>query len=226
MDAQSDLPAHPRPDGSRPEPTVFLLDEHEIMRNGVRHLLARAGIRVVGESGSVADALRRVPALRPDVVIMENRFADGTGADACRQIRSAAPRVRCVIFADDADTDARFAALSSGAAGYLSKRVGSDELVGTVRRVLAGEVVVSETPRLSERRHGVAGFDSKLAALSDQERRIVTRIAQGMSNRQIAQDLFLAEKTVRNYVSIVLAKLGFERRGQAAVLLSRERPSS
>ncbi|WP_323507832.1 response regulator transcription factor, partial [Cryobacterium sp. 5B3] len=229
--AESDLPAHIRAEPTGPdlrsEPTVFLLDDQEIMRDGVRHLLSQAGIRIVGESGSVLDALGPIHALRPDLVILESRFGDGTGANACRRIRSADPGIRCVILTHDSDENSLFAAIQGGAAGYLSKRIGSDELVDTVRRVAAGEIFFSTAlrERESERMHRAAGIDPKLAVLSEQERRIVTRIAQGMSNRQIAQDLFLAEKTVRNYVSIVLAKLGFERRGQAAVLLSRD-PSS
>lgn len=230
--AQADLPppagADTRPDDSRAEPTVFLLDEHEIIRNGVRDLLARAGIRVVGESGSVVDALGRIRALRPDLVILESRFSEGTGANTCRLISSADPGIRCLIFTHDSDEHALLAAIQSGAAGYLSKRIGSGELVDTVRRVVAGDVFFTEALREheSERMRRAAGIDPKLAVLSEQERKIVTRIAQGMSNRQIAEDLFLAEKTVRNYVSIVLAKLGFERRGQAAILLVGERAAS
>lgn len=232
MVAQSDLPApagaNARPDDSLAEPTVFLLDEHEIVRNGVRDLLARAGIRVVGEAGSIGDALRRIPALRPDLVILESRFTDGTGANTCQLICSADPGIRCLIFTHDSDDHALLDAIQSGAAGYLSKRISSHELVDTVRRVAAGDVFFSEALRAleSERMRRAAGIDPKLAVLSEQERKIVTRIAQGMSNRQIAQDLFLAEKTVRNYVSIVLAKLGFERRGQAAILLAGERAGS
>jgi two-component system response regulator DevR len=204
-------------------PTVFLLDEHEVVRDGLRHLLLRAGIGVVGESGSVVDALIRVPLLRPAVLITEARLSDGSGLHACEQIRASDPLIRCVILTGATDEVALLAAMKAGVAGYLSKRIGSADLADKVRRVAAGETFFPPVLRPDSPATAPRHTDPRLTRLSAQERKILTLIAHGLSNREIAAELFLAEKTIRHYVSTVLAKLGFVRRTQAAIFLS-DRP--
>jgi DNA-binding NarL/FixJ family response regulator len=208
---------------------IFLLEDHAVVRQGLRHILERAGMQVVGESGSAVDATQRIPALHPDVVILDGRLPDGTGTDVCRAVRVVDSDIRCVILTAYSDDEALLGAILAGADGYLLKEIGSEDLATQIRRVAAGESLFR--PELHDlvlgRLRKFAESDPRFAGLSNQERRVLTLIGKGMTNRQIAQHMHLAEKTVRNYVSILFAKLGFERRTQAAIFISRrvsERP--
>ncbi len=204
--------------------TVFLLDDHEVVRRGLRDLLESTGeIEVVGESGLAAEATSRIPALRPDVAILDGRLPDGSGVDVCRDVRSVDPTIRALILTSYDDDEALFAAILAGASGYVLKQVSSNDLIDTVRRVAAGQSLIDPalTARVLDRVRDGAPQASELADLTDREREILSLIAEGMTNRQIGEKLFLAEKTVKNYVSSLLAKLGLERRTQAAVLAAR-----
>jgi two-component system, NarL family, response regulator DevR len=204
----------------RPDLRVFLLDDHEIVRRGVADLLeAESDVSVVGEAATVADALRRIPAARPDVALLDVRLPDGSGIDVCRDIRSAHPQIRCLILTSYDEDDAIFTAVMAGASGYLLKQIRGSSLVDAVRDVAAGNSLLdpSITERLLKRlREGSPG-EERFAALTDREREVLSLIADGLTNRQIGERLHLAEKTVKNYVSGLLAKLGMRRRTQAAV---------
>jgi len=203
---------------------VYLLDDHEVVRRGIADLLTEGGdIEIVGESGSAVEATHRIPALRPDVAVLDGRLPDGSGIDVCREIRSVDPGIKALILTSYDDDEAIFAAIMAGAAGYVLKQVRGSDLVDSVRRVAAGQSLLDPavTDRVLERiRSGVEQPD-ELKSLTEQERRILEYVAQGLTNQQIAQQMFLAEKTVKNYVSNVLAKLGLERRTQAAVLATK-----
>ncbi len=211
---------------------VFLLDDHEVVRRGLRELLElEDDIEVVGESGSAAEAVRRIPALRPDVAVLDGRLPDGSGIDVCRDIRSIDPSINALILTSYDDDAALFAAIMAGAAGYVLKDIRGNDLIDGIRRVAAGQSLLDPavTARVLERLRTGPAQDPRLAGLTDQERRILDHIAEGMTNRQIGEAMFLAEKTVKNYVSSLLAKLGMERRTQAAVFaagLKDERTSS
>jgi two-component system response regulator DevR len=203
---------------------VFLLDDHEVVRRGLRDLLTDEGLEVVGEAGLVSEAVRRVPAVRPHVAVLDARLPDGSGIDACRDIRSALPEVACLILTSYDDDDALFAAIMAGAAGYLLKQVRGTDFVDAVRRVAAGQSLLDPAVTatvLARLRDGPPAADPRMAQLSDQERRILALIADGHTNREIGERLFLAEKTVKNYVSSILGKLGMERRTQAAVYAAK-----
>jgi two-component system response regulator DevR len=203
---------------------VFLLDDHEVVRSGLRGLLeAGNDIKVVGEAGTVADALARIPPTKPNVAVLDVRLPDGSGIEVCREIRSRWPEVACLMLTSYADDEALFAAIMAGAAGYLLKRVGSTDLVDAVRRAGAGESLLdpSLTQRVLERLRTGPSEDQRLASLTPQERRILELITEGRTNRQIADAMILAEKTVKNYISNLLAKLGVERRTQAATFAAR-----
>jgi two-component system response regulator DevR len=200
--------------------TVFLLDDHEIVRRGVADLLESApDITVVGEAGTAAQALARIPALKPQVAVLDARLPDGSGIDVCRDIRSAMPEVRCLILTSYDDNDAIFAAVMAGAAGYLLKEIRGTSLLEAIRQVAGGKSLLdpSVTERLLARLRDGTPTDPRISSLSEREREILGLIAEGLTNRQIGERLFLAEKTVKNYVSALLAKLGMERRTQAAV---------
>ena len=203
---------------------VFLLDDHEVVRAGLRSLLeSEEDLVVAGEAGTVAEALVRVPLAKPDVAILDVRLPDGSGIEVCRQIRSDHPDVACLMLTSYADDEALLAAIMAGAAGYVLKQVGGSDLVADTRKVGAGGTLLD--PKLTERvldrlRRGPQE-DERLASLTPQERRILDRIAEGRTNRQIGEELFLAEKTVKNYVSNLLAKLGMARRTQAAVFAAK-----
>jgi len=203
---------------------VFLLDDHEVVRRGLADLLQVEGdIEVVGESGSAVQAASRIPALRPDVAVLDARLPDGNGIDVCREVRAVDPSIKGLILTSYEDDEALFAAIMAGAAGYVLKQIRGTDLVDAVRRVAAGQSLLDPaiTARVLERiRHG-SEEPKELKALTDQERRILEYIAQGLTNHEIAQRMFLADKTVKNYVSSVLAKLGLERRTQAAVLATK-----
>jgi DNA-binding NarL/FixJ family response regulator len=202
---------------------VFLLDDHEVVRRGVRDLLeAEDGLLVVGEAGTAEEALRRIPATRPDVAILDVRLPDGDGVEVCREIRSAHPEVNCLMLTSFADDDALFSAIMAGASGYLLKQVRGNDLVEGVRRVGRGESLLDPavTGRVLERIRQRSD-DDELSALTEQERKLLTLIAEGLTNRQIGERMYLAEKTVKNYVSNVLAKLGMSRRSEAAAYAAR-----
>jgi two-component system response regulator DevR len=210
-----------QPTGTSPDPIrVYLLDDHEIVRRGIRDLLESAGdIVVVGESGLAAEAMRHIPALRPDVAILDGRLPDGSGIDVCREIRSRSPEIKALILTSYDDDDALFAAIMAGAAGYILKQVGGNDFVETVRRVAAGQSMLDPavTAQVLERIRSGPKADPALEQLTDQELRILELVGQGMTNRQMAEAMFLAEKTVKNYVSSMLAKLGLESRTHAAI---------
>jgi two-component system response regulator DevR len=203
---------------------VFLLDDHEVVRTGLRALLeAGDDITVVGEAGTVADALSRIPAVRPDVAILDVRLPDGSGVEVCREVRSADPDIVCVMLTSYADDEALIASIMAGAAGYVLKQIGSIDLLDTIRRAGAGQSLLDPTltVRVLDRLREGPAVDPRLAGLTPQERRILDLIAEGKTNRQIAEEMYLAEKTVKNYVSNLLAKLGMERRTQAATFAAR-----
>jgi len=203
---------------------VFVLDDHEIVRRGIRELLESEGdIEVVGESGLAQEAARRIPALRPDVAILDGRLPDGSGIDVCRQVRSVDPTIAGLILTSYDDDDALFAAIMAGAAGYILKQVGGNDLVETVRRVAAGQSTLdpSVTARVLDRLRNGPRADPELAALSAQEQRILELIGEGLTNREIAERMYLAEKTVKNYVSSMLAKLRLTSRTQAAIFATK-----
>ncbi|BCJ31719.1 response regulator transcription factor [Actinocatenispora sera] len=205
--------------------TVFLLDDHEVVRTGLRGLLENDGqISVVGESGSAVQAIARIPALRPDVAILDARLPDGSGIDVCREVRSVDPSIQVLILTSYEDDEALFAAIMAGAAGYVLKQIRGTDLVEAVRQVATGHSLLDPavTERVLERiRRGTANEPDELRHLTDQERRILTHMAEGGTNRDIAQAMHLSEKTVKNYVSSILAKLGLHRRTEAAVLATR-----
>ena len=202
--------------------SVFLLDDHEIVRRGIAQLLeTEDDIKVVGEAGTASQALARIPALRPDVAILDVRLPDGEGVTVCREVRSAVtPPPACLMLTSYSDDEALFGAILAGASGYLLKQVAGVDLVGAVRALAAGGSLLDSkatTSVLERLRKGDEPTDPRFASLSPQERRILALIADGLTNRQIGADMFLAEKTVKNYVSSLLHKLGFARRTEAAV---------
>jgi DNA-binding NarL/FixJ family response regulator len=203
---------------------VFLLDDHEIVRRGVRDLLeSEPGITVVGEAGTAAAALARIPALKPDVAILDVRLPDGDGVSVCREIRSRMPQVACLMLTSFGDDEALFDAIMAGAAGYVLKQIRGTDLIGAVRTVASGQSMLDPeaASRVMRRMRDQAQRSDPLSGLTDQERRILELIGEGLTNRQIGERLFLAEKTVKNYVSALFAKLGMERRTQAAAYAAR-----
>jgi DNA-binding NarL/FixJ family response regulator len=203
---------------------IFLLDDHEIVRTGLRSMFEAAeGFVVVGEAATAGEALDRIPPTSPHVAILDVRLPDGSGIEVCREIRSSSPDIACVMLTSYADDEALFAAVMAGASGYVLKQIGASDLVGDVRKVAGGQSLLDPalTQRVLERLREGSEEDPLLASLTQQERRILDLIAEGQTNRQIASALFLAEKTVKNYVSNMLAKLGMERRTQAASYATR-----
>jgi len=199
---------------------VFLLDDHEVVRRGVQELLeAESDIVVVGEAGTAAEALARVPALRPDVAVLDVRLPDGDGVSVCRELRSQMPELACLMLTSFADDEALFDAIMAGASGYVLKQIRGADLTGAVRAVAAGQSLLDPrtTATLKERLRGTVEPHDPLDGLTDREREILVLIGEGLTNRQIGERLHLAEKTVKNYVSHLFAKLGMERRTQAAV---------
>ena len=203
---------------------IFLLDDHEVVRRGVRELLeVEDDLEVVGEAGTAEEALQRIPAASPDVAVIDMRLPDGNGVEVCREVRSRNPEVQCVVLTSFADDEALFDSIMAGAAGYLLKQIKGTDLVDAIRRVAAGQSLLdpSVTERVLERLRKGPEQDERLSRLTEQERKILDLIAEGLTNRQIGERMFLAEKTVKNYVSNLLAKLGMERRTQAAVFATR-----
>jgi two-component system, NarL family, response regulator DevR len=206
---------------------VFLLDDHEIVRRGLRDLLeADDDIKVVGEAGTAEEAYGRIPATQPDVAVLDVQLPDGNGVEVCRQIRSDNPEIRCLILTSFADDEALLDAIMGGASGYLLKQIKGVDFVSAVRSVAAGESLLDPklTAKLFERLRDRSAQDERLKQLTDQERRILTFIADGYTNRRIAEEMFLAEKTVKNYVSNLLSKMGMSGRTEAAVYAVRNLP--
>jgi two-component system, NarL family, response regulator DevR len=202
---------------------VYLLDDHEIVRRGLRELLEfEPDMEVVGESGSAREAARRIPALRPDVALLDARLPDGSGIDVCRHVRSVDPGIAALVVTSFDDDDALAGAILAGAAGYVLKDVRGHDLVRSIRRVAVGESLIDDAGRRRVRdRWADAGTgDPRLRSLTPQERRILEHVADGLTNRQIGDALHLAEKTVKNYVTSILGKLGMQRRTQAAVYVA------
>ena len=203
---------------------VFLLDDHEIVRRGLHELVDSAGdMEVVGEAGTAEEAYGRIPATNPDVAVLDVRLPDGNGVEVCREVRSRTPEVQCVVLTSFDDDEALFDSIMAGAAGYLLKQIKGTDLVDGVRRVASGQSLLdpSVTERVLERLRRGPEQDERLARLTEQERKILDLIAEGLTNRQIGERMFLAEKTVKNYVSNLLSKLGMERRTEAAVFAAR-----
>lgn len=202
---------------------VFLLDDHEIVRRGLRELLeTEEDLTVVGEAGNATDAYEGIAQTHPDVALLDVRLPDGNGVEVCREIRSQHPEVQCLMLTSFADDEALFSAIMAGAAGYLLKQIQGPDLVDGVRRVGRGESLLDPavTARVLERLRTKPAED-ELSALTDQERKILDLVAEGLTNRQIGERIFLAEKTVKNYVSNMLAKLGMSRRTEAAAYAAR-----
>ncbi|WP_344467658.1 response regulator transcription factor [Kitasatospora kazusensis] len=204
---------------------VFLLDDHEVVRRGVHDLLSMDGdIEVVGEAGTAAEALARIPAVDPDVAVLDVRLPDGNGVEVCREVRSRQPGIKCLMLTSFSDDEALFDAIMAGASGYVLKAIRGTDLLSAVRDVAAGKSLldpVATSRVLARLRDGGEKEDERLAQLTKQERRILDLIGEGMTNRQIGNELHLAEKTVKNYVSSLLAKMGMERRTQAAAYVAR-----
>jgi DNA-binding NarL/FixJ family response regulator len=199
---------------------VFLLDDHEIVRRGVQELLeAEPDLEVVGEASNAAEALARVPALRPDVAVLDVRLPDGDGVSVWRELRSRMPDLACLMLTSFADDEALFDAIMAGASGYVLKQIRGSDLTGAVRAVARGQSLLDPraTAKVMERLRTQASRKDPLEGLTERERDILALIGEGLTNRQIGERMHLAEKTVKNYVSNLLAKLGMERRTQAAV---------
>jgi two-component system, NarL family, response regulator DevR len=208
---------------------VFLLDDHEVVRRGVVELLtAEPDMEVVGEASTAVEALSRVPAVRPDVAVLDVRLPDGDGVTVCRELRSTLPDLRCLILTSFADDQALFDAIMAGAAGYVLKQIRGVDLVGAIRTVASGQSLLDPraTARVLDRmRQAGSAQADPLSVLSEQERAVLDLIGEGLTNREIGERMFLAEKTVKNYVSHLLAKLGLQRRTQAAILATERRQS-
>lgn len=216
------------PDVSDSMIRVFLLDDHEIVRRGVSDLLdSEADIEVVGEAGTAEQALERIALYRPDVAVLDVQLPDSSGVEVCRELRSEYPRMACIMLTSFDDDEALVQAVVAGAAGYLLKQVRGSAIVDSIRRVARGESLIDPglVDRVTERIRRDAQEDERLAALTPQERRVLDLLAEGRTNRQIGEELFLAEKTVKNYVSNLLAKMGMSRRTEAAVYAVRRQPA-
>ena len=203
---------------------VFLLDDHEIVRRGVRDLLEGTGeMEVVGEASTAEEAIRRIPAIRPDVAVLDVRLPDGNGAEVCRELRSKDPGLHCLMLTSYSDDEALFDAIMAGASGYVLKQIRSNDLIEAVTKVAAGQSLLDPvlTAGVLERLRNGSPEDELIAGLTDQERRLLDLLAEGFTNREIAERMFLAEKTIKNYVSNLLSKMGMQRRTEAAVYAAR-----
>jgi two-component system response regulator DevR len=204
--------------------TVFLLDDHEVVRQGLRAMLERSGkVQVVGESDSAEEATSRIPAIKPDVAVLDARLPDGSGIEVCRAIRSVDPSLTALILTSYDDDEALFSAIMAGAAGYVLKDVRGSDLLNAIERVAQGQSLIDPAlmKRVLDRVRNGPQVAPELENLTEQELKLLGFIAEGLTNRQISEKMFLAEKTVKNYVSTLLGKLGLERRTQAAVLATR-----
>jgi two-component system, NarL family, response regulator DevR len=203
---------------------VFLLDDHEVVRQGLKTFLESSGdIEVIGESGLASEATARIPALRTQVAILDARLPDGSGIDVCRDVRAVDPEIRALILTSYDDDEALFAAIMAGASGYILKDATGQDLIGAVHHVASGHSLIDPVlvERVLDRVRNGPETAPELADLTEQELKLLELVAEGLTNRQIGERMFLAEKTVKNYVSTMLQKLGLERRTQAAVLASR-----
>ena len=210
-------------EGSAPR-TLLVVDDHEVVRQGLVALLdRRTGFQVVAEAGTAAEALEQARRFQPDLVVMDVRLPDGSGIEACREIRSELPNTRVVMLTSYPDEDAVLAAIVAGASGYLLKQVRARDLVAALETVAAGGSLLDPavTGKVLERMRRIATDDDELAALTKQERKILSLVAEGKTNKEIAAEVFLSDKTVKNYVSSILAKLNLERRAQAAAYVAR-----
>ena len=210
---------------------IFLLDDHEVVRRGVAELLrSEPGFEIVGEASTAAEAVARIPALKPDVAVLDVRLPDGNGVEVCREVRSRVPALACLMLTSFADDEALFDAIMAGASGYVLKQIRGNDLIDAVHRIAAGESLLdpSATAKVLDRIRRGEHTDPRLESLTEQERRILELIGEGLTNREIGERMFLAEKTVKNYVSNLLAKMGMERRTQvaayAAKLEQRDKP--
>ena len=204
--------------------TIYLLDDHEVVRQGLRAMLEASGrVEVIGESASAEEAASRIPALKPDVAVLDARLPDGSGIEVCRQIRSVDPSLQALILTSYDDDEALFSAIMAGAAGYVLKDVRGSDLLDAIDRVSRGQSLIDPAlmQRVLDRVRNGPRVAPELEGLTDQELKLLGLIAEGLTNRQISEQMFLAEKTVKNYVSSILSKLGLERRTQAAVLASK-----
>ncbi|MDQ4489367.1 response regulator transcription factor [Sinomonas sp. ASV486] len=206
---------------------VFVLDPHEVARYGMRSLLERAGMTVVGESGSAREAEVLIPHLAPDVAVLGEKLTDGNGIEVCRAVRSADPRIQCIILNHAHDEQALFEAVMAGAAGYFAKDISVDRLIDVVRRAAAGEAIFDPDAEARTRSRFTSQHsdDPLMDTLTPQERRVLELVGTGLTNRQIALELGLAEKTAKNYVSSILTKLGMKHRTQAALHVIGQNPS-
>jgi DNA-binding NarL/FixJ family response regulator len=203
---------------------VFLVDDHEVVRAGLREMLEATGeFTVVGEASTADEAIRRIPATRPEVAVLDVRLPDGNGIEVCREVRSRMPELGCLMLTSFSDDEALFDSIMAGASGYILKQIRGNELIDAVRKVAAGQSLLDPavTARVLERIRKGDEADELLGRLTDQERRILELIGDGMTNRQIAEKMYLAEKTVKNYVSNLLSKMGMSRRTEAAAYIAR-----
>ena len=206
---------------------ILICDDHEIVREGLRGLLGRqADMTVVGEAGTVAEAVDAAARHKPDVVIMDIRLPDGSGVEACRAIREARPETKVIMLTSYADDDAVFASIIAGASGYLLKQTRGQAVVDAITAVAAGRSLLDPdvTGKVLERVRASRGEDPAIASLTDQERKVLAGLAEGKTNREIGETLFLSEKTVKNYVSRILDKLGLSRRAEAAAYMAKNKP--
>jgi DNA-binding NarL/FixJ family response regulator len=214
-----------RPEGA-PVLTVFLVDDHEVVRRGVAELIeVEEDLAVIGQASSVAEALARVPALQPDIAVLDMRLPDGNGVELCRDLRSRMPELNCLMFTSYTDEQAMLDAILAGAGGYVIKDIKGMELVEAIRTIGSGRSLLDNraAAALMDRLRATVAKPGPLAGLSEQERTLLELLGEGLTNRQISERMFLAEKTVKNYVSRLLAKLGMQRRTQAAVLATELR---
>ena len=213
---------------SEPQLRVVLVDDHEVVREGLRTLLSRQkNMMVVGEAATMTEAIDVAARTKPDVIVMDVRLPDGSGVEACRTIREARPETKVIMLTSYADEEALFASIVAGAAGYLLKQTRGQAVIDAITTVAAGRSLLdpSVTGKVLERvRRGGEDLDPAFASLTDQERKVLGHLAEGRTNREIAEVLFLSEKTVKNYVSRILDKLGLARRAEAAAYMAKRRP--
>ncbi|SDS13487.1 response regulator [Microlunatus soli] len=219
MTAAPDMPAGPKTDPTTPTIGVFIVDDHELVRRGLVSLLGTTpDLRVVGEAATAEEARRMIPQVAPDVALLDGRLPDGSGIDVCRDVRSAMPGLHCLILTSYDDDEALFAAVMAGASGYLLKQIGGASLTDAIRTAATGRSLIDPVisgKLLSRLRRPTP--DNRAEQLTEREREILDLVAEGLTNRQIGARMYLAEKTIKNYVSGLLSKLGMQRRTQIAV---------
>ncbi len=200
--------------------TLFLVDDHEVVRRGLKDLIeSDPEIKVIGEAATAQEAVEKIPSMAPDVAVLDVRLPDGSGVEVCREIRAKSPEIYCLMLTSFSDDEALFSSIMAGASGYLLKQVKGRELISAIKRVANGESLLDPAliRKVMDKIRSDTDIDERIARLTPQERAILKLIAEGKSNRQIASDMFLSEKTVKNYVSNMLGKMGFSRRTEAAV---------